>query len=331
MRVSLIVTVKNEAASIQGLLDSLVAQTRPPDEVVIADGGSTDNTLDIIKAYAARLPLRVLVVPDANIAQGRNAAIRAATGEIIACTDGGVRLAAPWLAEIVRPFAQDSPPPDVVSGFFQPDPQTIFEMAMGATVLPSLEEIKPAGFLPSSRSVAFTKVAWEWAGGYPEWLDYCEDLIFDFNLRRAGCRFAWAPQAIAYFRPRSSLSAFFRQYYRYARGDGKADLWRKRHAVRYATYLLAPIVFILGFWYKPLWLLLLAGAAVYLWPPYRRLWPMLAGRSLGDKLQAVLLVPVIRLVGDVAKMLSYPVGVWWRLRRRNNSGATHLKEREVEP
>ena len=327
MPVSLIVTVKNEAASIRGLLDSIVAQTRPPDEVVIADGGSTDATLYIINSYAARLPLRLLLVPDANIAQGRNAAIRAATGEIIACTDGGVRLAAPWLAEIVRPFEQDGPPPDVVSGFFQPDPQTTFELAMGATVLPSLAEIKPAAFLPSSRSVAFTKAAWERAGGYPEWLDYCEDLIFDFNLRGAGCRFAWAPQAIAHFRHRSSLSAFFRQYYRYARGDGKADLWRKRHAVRYATYLLAPVVLLLGFWYRPLWLLLLAGAAVYLWPPYRRLWPLLPGRSLGDKLQAVLLVPVIRLVGDVAKMLGYPVGVWWRL---HNSGATRLNSWDAD-
>jgi glycosyltransferase involved in cell wall biosynthesis len=318
MRVSLIVTVKDEAASIRGLLDSLVAQTRPPDEVVIADGGSTDATPDVIKSYAACLPLRLLLVPGANIAQGRNAAICAATGEIIACTDGGVRLAPQWLAEIVRPFEQDGPPPDVVSGFFQPDPQTTFELAMGATVLPSLAEIKPADFFPSSRSVAFSKAAWKRAGGYPEWLDYCEDLIFDFNLRRAGCRFAWAPQAIAHFRPRSSLSAFFRQYYRYARGDGKADLWRKRHAVRYTTYLLAPIVFLLGFWYKPLWLLLLAGAAVYLWQPYCRLRPLLRGRSLGDKIQAVLLVPVIRLVGDVAKMLGYPVGVWWRLWRRRN-------------
>src|ERR1051326_5124056 len=54
-----------------------------------------------------------------------------------------------------------------------------------------------------------------------------------------GCRFAFAPEAIAWFRPRPSLAAFFRQYYRYARGDGKADLWRARHTIRYATYLTA--------------------------------------------------------------------------------------------
>ena len=98
---------------------------------------------------------------------------------------------------------------------------------MGATVLPTVDEVKPESFLPSSRSVAFTKEAWEAAGGYPEWIDYCEDLIFDFRLRDAAGPFAWAPEAVAHFRPRGSLKSFFKQYYRYARGDGKADLWRK--------------------------------------------------------------------------------------------------------
>ena len=50
--------------------------------------------------------------------------------------------------------------------------------------------------------------------------------------------FAWAPQAVVFFRPRTNLKSFWQQYFRYARGDGKADLWRLRHAIRYATYLL---------------------------------------------------------------------------------------------
>src|SRR5205085_4115204 len=93
-----------------------------------------------------------------------------------------------------------------------------------------------------SRSVAFRKSAWAEVGGYPEWLDYSEDLVFDMSLRDVGKRFAFAPEARAYFRPRSTLRAFFLQYYRYARGDGKADLWRKRHAARYLTYCIGPIV-----------------------------------------------------------------------------------------
>lgn len=315
MRVSVIATVLNEGQAMRRLLDSLLAQTRAPDEVVIVDGGSSDDTVRIIESYADRLPLRVLVEPGCNISQGRNRAIAAATGEIIASTDAGVRLVDEWLEELTQPFASD-PPPAVVSGFFLPDPQNLFEAALGATILPVHADIDARKFLPSSRSVAFTRQAWQEVGGYPEWLDYCEDLIFDFRLRVRYGPFPWAPRAIAYFRPRPTLAAFFRQYYRYARGDGKTDLWRKRHGVRYTIYLVVlPGLLFLGCWHHPAWwLLLLAGVVAYSWTPWRRLRGMWGNLNWLQRLQAVALVPIIRVVGDVAKMIGYPVGWWWRLR-----------------
>jgi hypothetical protein len=206
----------------------------------------------------------------------------------------------------------------VVSGVFVPDTRTTFEIAMAATVLPSLAEINPATFLPSSRSVAFTRSAWQSVGGYPEWLDYCEDLVFDIRLRERYQPFGFAPEAVAYFRPRGCLRRFFRQYYLYARGDGKADLWRKRHAIRYLTYLVAlPLWLVLGWLLGPWWWA--AGAAVagagHLGMPYRRLWPQLKHMNWWDRLQALLLVPIIRVTGDIAKMIGYPVGLMWRRNR----------------
>ncbi len=317
--ISVIVTVKNEASSIARLLDSLQAQTRPPSEVVIVDGGSTDGTVEQISLYRDKLPIKLLIREGSHISQGRNEAIAAASGEIIASTDAGVSLVPQWLDQLTRPLEEDSSI-DVVSGFFLPDPHSVFEVAMGATLLPALADIKPERFLPSSRSVAFRKEAWEKVGGYPDWLDYCEDLMFDFALRDAGYRFFFAPRALAYLRPRSSLRAFWRQYSRYARGDGKADLWRKRHAIRYLTYLLvAPMLVTMGLLHHPVWwLLLLGGVAVHLWRPYRRLWSMMRNQSWGDKAKAFLWVPAIRVWGDAAKMAGYPVGVLWRMRHRKH-------------
>jgi len=315
MPISLIATVLDEGPAMARLMDSLTAQTRLPDEVVIVDGGSADDTVAVVRSYADRLPLRVIVDPGAdNISKGRNRAIAAASGDVIAATDAGVRLSPDWLAELVAPF-EGRDPPDVVCGFFLPDPQTAFEVAMGATVLPAESDVDPATFLPSSRSVAFCKAAWErWP--YPEWLDYCEDLVFDIGLKELGCRFTFAPRALVWFRPRGSLRAFWRQYWQYARGDGKSDLWRVRHAVRYGTYLLAaPALALAGLLVHPLlWLLLPAGFAVYVWTPYRRLWPRLRDLSPLDRLVALAWVPIIRVAGDLAKMGGYPVGWWWRLR-----------------
>lgn len=321
MKVTVIATVLNEDKNIRRLLDSLAAQTRPPDEVVIVDGGSADDTVAVLEAYAAegRLPLRVISRPGGNISQGRNAAVAAATGEIIASTDAGVRLSPDWLAALLEPFERPAAGcVAVVSGFFLPDPQTDFETALGAATLPVLAEIVPRRFLPSSRSVAYRKAAAQTVGGYPEWLDYCEDLVFDFKLRERYGPFPFAPRAVAYFRPRRNLRAFMKQYYRYARGDGKAGLWFRRHLIRYLTYLAAmPLLIALLLLHSPWWGLgFLAGGALMFGTPFKRLWTATRGWGFLRRLRAFAWPPVIRLAGDVAKMVGYPAGVWWRLRRR---------------
>ncbi len=317
MRVSVIATVLNEGESIRRLMDSLVAQSRQPDEVVIVDGGSTDGTPEVIGEYADRLPLKLLIRPGANISQGRNYAVSEATGEIIASTDAGVRLDPDWLRNLVRRF-DEKPETKMVAGFFVADPQTTFEMAMGATVLPHVDEINPATFLPSSRSVAFKRDAFLAAGGYPEWLDYCEDLILDFRLKWLFGPFAWAPDALVYFRPRETLGAFFKQYYRYARGDGKAGLWWRRHLIRYLTYLVAtPLILAAAVISNPIWaLLFIPGAAYMFWLPYKRLFRMLRGKPGRVWAEAIAWVPVIRVTGDIAKMIGYPIGLVWRLRNK---------------
>src|SRR5437879_3924849 len=165
-QVSLIMTVRNEASNLPCLLESIMTQTLCPADIVVVDGGSTDGTQAVARAYVDRLPLRLLDKPGANISEGRNAGIRAAMYDIVAATDAGVRLDPGWLEALMKPLQGRDSGVDVASGFFVADPQTPFERAMGATVLPAVEEIDPATFLPSSRSVAFRKPAWAKAGGY---------------------------------------------------------------------------------------------------------------------------------------------------------------------
>jgi glycosyltransferase involved in cell wall biosynthesis len=321
MKVSVIITVLNEVKSLPRLFDSLAAQTRPPDEVIVVDGGSVDGTLVLLCAEKerGRFPLTIIERPGTNISQGRNAAIAAARGEIVAATDAGVRLTPNWLEQLLTPLErQAGEQSKVVAGFFRPDPHTLFEVALGATVLPGLQDVDPERFLPSSRSVAFFKQAAEAVGGYPEWLDYCEDLVFDLRLRDRFAPFVFAPGALVYFRPRGSLRSFFKQYYLYARGDGKADLWRLRHLMRYLTYLVAlPIIGLLG-WHRRRhwWALYLISVPGMFLTPWRRLPSLWQAYGPLDRLRALLWVPIIRVVGDVAKMVGYPVGLWWRWRHR---------------
>ncbi|HET7035689.1 MAG TPA: glycosyltransferase [Thermomicrobiaceae bacterium] len=312
-RVALILTVKDEADSIDALLAAIAAQHRPPDEIIVVDGGSCDSTPARLAAWQDRLPLSVLTAPGANIAAGRNLALRRARGEIVAVTDAGVRLAPDWLAELAAPFERPlAEQPDVVAGFFRAAPANRFERVLGAVTLPDEVEIDPGRFLPSSRSLALRRSLIEAGVRYPEWLDYCEDLVFDLRLRAAGARFAFRPQAVVWFRPRPTLGAYWRQYFRYARGDGKAGLFARRHALRYATYLgLLPLV--LAARDRRVTAAGLVAGAVYMRRPWLRLWRRQL--PLFELLPALALAPALRLAGDLAKMVGYPVGLAWRARR----------------
>jgi len=316
MRVSLVMTVLNEAASLPAVLETLMAQTRPADEIVIVDGGSRDGSVELLRASEAYLPLRIVVRPGANISQGRNAAIGVATGDVIAVTDAGVRLPPDWLEHLVAPFADAAVMH--VAGFFVSDPRTVFETALGAATLPDVDEIRPKTFLPSSRSVAFRKAVWEQAGGYPEWLDYCEDLIFDLRVCAARGPFAFAPRARVSFRPRQSLESFYHQYFRYARGDGKAGLFLRRHLIRYATYLLGLPALVVGTaWFGPgVAMLGVVAGALYVSRAVRRLQRIWQRNSMFERLALLAWLPVILFTGDVAKMLGYPVGLVWRIRHQ---------------
>src|ERR1700712_1303131 len=102
--VSLVCTVRDEADNIAALLDSMLAQTRPADEIVINDCNSHDATAAIIERYIAASPPIRLMRGGHNIPSGRNNAIRHACGPLIACTDAGLTLDPFWIERILAPL-----------------------------------------------------------------------------------------------------------------------------------------------------------------------------------------------------------------------------------
>lgn len=312
MRVSVIATVKDEYGNLPAWLAGLDGQTRKPDEYVIVDGGSTDGTWELLHAWRPDLPLQLVQLPGVSISQGRNAAIARAQGEVIVVTDAGTIAEPHWLERLLAPLADLNV--DVSAGFFRPSGETRWQRSLTAATLPDPSEIDGERFLPSSRSVAFRRTWFDLGLRYPEWLDYCEDLVWDLSMKRAGARFVFSPEALVEFEPRHSWLSFWRQYFHYARGDGKAGLYPLRHAIRYGTYAAAMLTLAR---HRPAELAF-AGllGCVYVSTSARRLWRR--DRGLGLPLEATCtalpLIPLHRLIGDVAKMAGYPRGLLWRWR-----------------
>jgi glycosyltransferase involved in cell wall biosynthesis len=298
---TIIVTVRNEAGSVDALLDSLLRGSRPPDELVIADGGSTDETVARLRARAASEPrVRVIVTPG-NRSVGRNAAIRAARHDVIACTDAGVEVEPAWLEQILRPFEQD-PAVDVVAGFYRPIARTAFERAAGVVSAPALAEVNPDRFLPSTRSVAFRRAAWDRAGGFDEALAHNEDTPFALALKAAGCRFALAPDAIVGWNPRGDLGSFYRQHRRFGFGDGESRVQAWFYGTIALKYGLALALLLVGIVFRPAWALLAVGAAVFVVQQARR------GLGRIAVSEAVFLVPFLKVVYDAAYLAGYARG-----------------------
>ncbi len=94
--VSIVVPMRNEAATIASLLDSVLAQDYPTDrfEVLVVDGESSDASPRVVEEYARRdARVRLLANPRRIVPTALNVAIRAARGAIICRVDGHTRLA----------------------------------------------------------------------------------------------------------------------------------------------------------------------------------------------------------------------------------------------
>ena len=111
---ALIITVFNEEKTINRLLESILIQTEKPNQVVLVDGGSTDDTVKRIKSYGNRFEV---VVKKGNRSIGRNEAIRLADAEIIGITDAGCVLDKNWFKNITADLVGTDI--DVAAGYYK--------------------------------------------------------------------------------------------------------------------------------------------------------------------------------------------------------------------
>ena len=275
MKVSVIVPVRDEEDSIRELLDSLLAQTHPPDEIVITDGGSVDATPQIIEDYRLKgAPVKLIRAGAALPGRGRNLGSAQAKYEWLAFTDGGIRLEKGWLEALVAKAAEDEST-DIVYGSVEPVTDTFFtECAAIAYVPPPKPQedvIARPRFIASS---LLRRDAWAKVNGFPEDLRSAEDLIFMDRLEKAGYKAVFEPRALVYWRLRSTLKSTFKRFLVYSLNNIRAGLfnqWQARILFRYALLL---VIFIGGLVVRPSWvwlsfvlllLMLVARSIVSIW------------------------------------------------------------------
>ena len=277
------------------------------------DGGSTDGTWELLKEKSGQNNLIKVWQHAGNISSGRNFAIGKAAGEIIVVTDAGCTYDVGWFKQIVEPILSGRSD-FAATGFgpwFKPDDNLLAYLIAAATI-PAPFEFK-RNWMPSSRSVTFKKEVWQRAGGYPEWIPLCEDVVFDLKIFKSGVKAEYVREPLVFWRPRTTLKKYFKQLFGYTRSDGHGKLWFHRQMIRYSVCFLDIAIIYLAFkvngW---LALVLLIGLFDYTRKFWLR-WLIFSKKlSLVSRVAGFVLLPLVVIYGDVAKMCGWPVGVYER-------------------
>ena len=103
LTLSVIVCAHNEAGYLGACLHSLLAQSRPPDEIIVINNDSSDATGDVAAAIAG---VRVIDEPRRGLVVARETGRRAAAGDILVYVDADCRAPLQWLEKIERRFSK---------------------------------------------------------------------------------------------------------------------------------------------------------------------------------------------------------------------------------
>lgn len=224
--VSIVVPCRNEAAYIEQMLDSILANTYPRDrlEVLIVDGMSDDGTRALIADYARRRPaIRLLDNPKRTTPHALNLGISWARGAIIMRMDVHVSYPPTYIADLVHWLERTGA--DNVGGSCVTHPGDGTTMARAiAAVLAHPFGIGDARFRLGTNELrevdtvpfgTFRREVFQRVGLFDEELVRNQDDEFNFRLLRAGGRVLLVPGVVSCYYARRSLRQLASMFYQY--------------------------------------------------------------------------------------------------------------------
>jgi len=278
--VSIVIPVLNGERVIGRCLESVRAIDYPGDrlEVIVADNGSTDRTVEIARRYDAV----IVVQPRRGAAAARNAGIAAAHSEWIATTDADCVVHPLWLKHLVAVAQREKCASvgghiislcrdDVVGDFCAREGVLDQQAAVGGRLLPFPFVITANGL--------FQREAIASVGGFDEEFAEAaaEDVDLGWRLGERGFPLAYAPQACVCHRQRERGLDIHAQFYRYGLSEVRLYL---KHWHRFSGSDLSKHLWLRPLLYRHFW------KAVWCWATARRtasrrFWRLVMLKELG--------------------------------------------------
>lgn len=286
MKTSVCITVKNsQEEGPEKLLEAIKKQTKKADEIIVIDGEKTKTT----------------------IAQGRNLAVKRAKNEIIVMTDGGCIPHPDWLAKITKPFKNNA---QVVAGFYRMTGDSYLQKAFMPYLGVIPEKYNSNSFLPSARSLVFTKTVWKKVGGFRENLSGAgEDTAFAHDLLEKQIPITRVKTAVVDWEVPKTIKQFFKKIANYARGDAQTRIWhysslsKTSHNIKILSVFIRYLAFMLligiSVVYRPIFPMLGILCTLYIY------FPIWKARRLSMSIQSRVLLPLVQIISDLAVIYGF--------------------------
>jgi glycosyltransferase involved in cell wall biosynthesis len=251
MKISVVIPCLNAAATIDQQLEALTHQSPAPWEVIVADNGSIDATLDIVKQYSDRLPQLKIVDASGNQGAGyaRNIGVRAATGDYIAFCDADDVVAPAWLRALEHAFANHS----FLACRF--DFEQLNPGGQNGVQDQGLQHFR-IPFLPfaGAGGLAIQRQLYERVGGFDENFTHLEDAEFCIRAQLTGLELVFVPEAVIYIRsslatPKGFFEARWSTFRKaFAWGNGLGKIHRKYKEKGMQFHGTVPRLVLLSLW-----------------------------------------------------------------------------------
>jgi glycosyltransferase involved in cell wall biosynthesis len=217
---SVVVPVYNEAGTIKTCLDSLLDADYPNNavEILVADGGSEDETREIVASYAdSTEPIELLDNPGKTTPHGFNVGIEASSNEIITLISGHSRVDPDFFRELSAAFDRE-PDADVVGGVMVPEATGYTQRVVSAALTTPLGSSSSRfeaheGYVETVNFGAYRRHVVESVGLFDTGLPRAQDYEYNRRVRRERFRIYQTPDVRVYYTPRSSFAGLARQYY----------------------------------------------------------------------------------------------------------------------
>lgn len=237
MNLSVIIPCLNAEATLAQQLEALASQQLTESwELLLADNGSTDRSIEIARTFEKRFAaLRILNVGGSpqSAARARNIGVRAVTSEYLAFCDADDEVEPGWLSAMAQTLASH----DVVCGKFRfdkfNDSRTANELAYAWK-----DGLFKGRFLPGGGSGNFGIKRWlhESIGGFDECLPHAEDADYFWRLQLEGYPLHYVAEAAIQIRV-GRVNPSLKIVYRRNRNRFASNYWCYK---RYRAYGMLP-------------------------------------------------------------------------------------------